>query len=128
MGDPDLGGGGGGGCGHPDPEIMGWGVVSKKKKLALLTSVWSKNEGGLPPPLLDLPLPLWNEQPSLLQTFTESQKCQNPNDSYLCYADNTQYLWNSVMCSKTELPHRKNLTLVSNVDKAVLRSLFWPFQ
>lgn len=34
VADPDLGGRGGG-CGHPDPEIMGWGVVSKKKILAL---------------------------------------------------------------------------------------------
>ena len=65
---------------------------------------------------------------ALLQTFTWSQRCQNPNNSYLCYVDDTQSLWNPAMCSNTELPCRKNLTLVSNVDKAVLGSLFWPSQ
>ena len=53
VADPDLGGRGGG---HPDPEIRGWGAVSKKI-LALLASVWSKNGGGGAAPL-DLSLPL----------------------------------------------------------------------
>ena len=32
--------------GHPDPDIRGGGVVSKKTFLALWASVWSKNMGG----------------------------------------------------------------------------------
>ena len=57
---PDLAGGGGG-IGHPDPEMRGGGVVSKKFFSALRASFWSKNKGGpraprAPP--LDPPLAL----------------------------------------------------------------------
>ena len=34
------------GGGHPDPEISGWGAVSKKNFSALRASGWSKNKWG----------------------------------------------------------------------------------
>ena len=62
--DPDLQvrGGGGGGGGHPDPLKRG-SPVSKKiffgpsgLSLRSVASVWSKNNGGVLGPSLDLPL------------------------------------------------------------------------
>ena len=122
-----LGGGVGGGGGFAwssRPWNKGLGSGLQKNILALLASVWSKNR-GVPPGICHC---LYEMNSSVTNIHVIS-KVSKPKQFYLCNADNTQSLWNSAMSSKTELPRWKDLTLVSNVNKAVLSwSLFWPSQ
>ena len=72
-----LGGEGGGVGWSSRPWNKGLGSGLKKNILALLASVWSKNRGGCPPGSVTASMK-WT---ALLQTFTWSQRCQNPNNS-----------------------------------------------
>ena len=112
------------GGGHPDPERRVWGVVSKK----IYWPFWPQfglKIGGLPSWICHC----LYEMNSSVTNIHMISKVPKPKQFYLCNADNTQSLWNSAMSSKTELPRWKDLTLVSNVNKAVLSwSLFWPSQ
>ena len=118
-----LGGGGDGWSSRPWNKGLGSGL--KKNILALLASVWSKNRGAAP---LDLSLPLWNER----LCYKHSRDLKGVKTQTILPVQCGYYpesLWNSAMSSKTELPRWKDLTLVSNVNKAVLSwSLFWPSQ
>ena len=70
-----LGRGGVGWSSRPWNKGLGSGL--KKNILALLASVWSKNKGSCLPGSATASMK-WT---ALLQTFTWSQRCQNPNNS-----------------------------------------------